>query len=260
MTYAIKRGNGDILYFDAITNATETYSAQMSKHPLADGSSISDHTTRENKKFSLRAVLSDADFNLNRPLDYYTNSDSMALTQGEVEYPTGRSKQFVNDTQTTVPVQITSTAARWRSFLPEVVSQFTANTIPTVEVTEQSKVKTAAAVRLDLIGMHDKRESFTLLEFEDNTLVRHWDNIVMINLSFSEDSETGLGLFPAMEMEQATYTSVLNVRVKVTPNKGRKTGEVIKEPTEEGDDAAQQPTNNSNKTHARRILTGGALE
>lgn len=252
MTYAIKRDNGDVLYFDAITNVTETYTSQISKHPLANGALISDHTTRDNKKFSLKAVLSDADFNLNRPTDYYTNLNTVGLVQGQVSYPTGQSKQFVNDTQTTVPVKISNTAAKWRSFLPEVVSQFTASTIPTVTVTEQTKVKTAAAVRLDLVSMYESSESFTLMEFNDNTMVRHWDSIVMVNLSFSEDAESGLGLFPTIEMEQATYTNVMNVAVKITPNKGRKTGTVEKKATEPGDDAAVEATKNANKTPARR--------
>lgn len=248
MTYAIKRNNGDVLYFDAITSATETYTSQITKHPLASGAFISDHTIKDNKKFSLRAVLSDADFNLNRPTDYYTNLNTVGLVQGQVSYPTGQSKQFVNDTQTTVPVSISNTAAKWRSFLPEVVSQFTASTIPTVTVTEQTKVKTAAAVRLDLIAMHEKSESFTLMEFNDNTMSRHWENIIMIGLSFAEDAESGLGLFPTIDMEQATYTNVQNVKVKITPNKGRKTGEVTKTNTKPGDDAEVEPTEAANKS------------
>lgn len=244
MTYAIRRDNGDVLYFDAITNVSETYTSSISKHPLASGSYISDHTTRDNKRFSLKAVLSDADFNLNRPDDYIASDNPSS---------TGKTKQFVNDTQTNVPVQITNTAAKWRSFLPEVVSQFTASTIPTVEVTEQTKVKTAAAVRLDLIAMHEAKENFTLVEFNGNTIARQWSNIVMTSLSFSEDAESGLGLFPSIEMEQATYTSVRNVKVKATPNKGRKTGETSKIPKKPGDDAQNEPTDNSLKSSLARL-------
>ena len=231
MTYAIKRDNGDVLYFDAITNVSESYTAQLSKHPLASGAFIVDHVTKDNKKFSLRAVLSDADFNLNRPNERGASD-----------------KQFVNDTQTAVPVKISSTAAKWRSFLPEVVSQFTASTIPTVTVTEQTKIKTAAAVRLDLISMHEEKESFTLVEFNDNITARSWDNIFMTSLTFSEDAESGLGLFPSIEMEQATFTNIQNVKVKITPNKGRKTGEVTKTETKKGDDAEIEPTANANRS------------
>ncbi|QYW06630.1 hypothetical protein uav_099 [Pseudomonas phage UAVern] len=241
MTYAIRRNNGDVLYFDAITNVEEQYNAQITKHPLASGAYISDHTITDNKKFTLRAVLSDADFNLNRPSEEGWKSVS--------------DKQFVNNTETQVPVKITNTGAKWRSFLPEVVSQFTASTIPTVVVTPQSKVKTAHAVRFDLIDMFEKKESFTLVEYNSNLVSRSWPNISFCSLSFAEDADSGEGLYPNMQMEQATYTNVENVLIKIkkTPNKGRKTGETTKKPTKPGDDAATEPTKNAKKSASARI-------
>jgi len=241
MTYAIRRTNGDVLYFDAITNVEETYTAQVTKHPIASGAFISDHTIVDNKKFSLRAILSDADFNLNRP--------------SEEGFQTVTQKQFVNDTQTDIPVKITNEGAKWRSFLPEVVSQFTANTIPTVTVTPQTKAKTANAVRFDLTDMFEKKEPFTLVEYSSNLISRSWDNIVMTSLSFAEDADTGTGLFPNMQMEQVRYTNVENVLIKVkqTPNKGRKTGTTTKKAEKEGDNAATQPTKNAEKTAAAAL-------
>lgn len=244
MTYAIRRNNGDVLYFDAITNFEEQYNAQITKHPLASGSFISDHTITDNKKFTLKAVLSDADFNLHRPSD-----------EGWVSVT---DKQFTNNTQTDVPVKITNEGAKWRSFLPEVVSQFTAATIPTVTVTPQSKVKTAHAVRFDLLTMFEEKESFTLLEYNTNLVSRLWADVSFTSLSFAEDADTGEGLFPTMAMEQAVYTDVENVRIKIktTPNKGRKTGTTTKTPTKPGDDAGSQPTENAKKSGAARISDG----
>lgn len=256
MTYAIRRANGDVLYFDAITNIEETYTAQITKHPLSSGSFISDHTITDNKKFSLKAILSDADFNYNRPnIEYNTVLDTIGLQQQEVSFPVGNKKQFVNDTETTVPVKITNEGAKWRSFLPEVVSQFTANTIPTVIVTAQTKAKTAQAVRSDLIDMHERKESFTLVEYNGSLIARSWSNVSMTSLSFAEDADTGLGLFPNIQMEQATYTDVENVAIKIktVPNKGRKTGTTTKTGTKPGDDAANQPTANAKKSSAAKI-------
>lgn len=256
MTYAIRRNNGDVLYFDAITDITEKYAAQITKHPLASGSLISDHTIVDNKKFSLKAVLSDADFNYNRPSqDYNTTVNSIGLQQGTVSFPTGGQKQFVNDTETRVPVVITNGGAKWRSFLPEVVAQFTASTIPTVTVLPQEKVKTARAVKQTLIDMLHAKESFTLVEYNSNFIANQWPNVVMVGLTFTENAETGDGLFPNMEMEEATYTSVKNVKIKMTvTNKGRQVGEKTKAPEEKGDDAQNEPTANAKKTsgsHAR---------
>lgn len=245
MTYAIRRNNGDVLYFDAITNVEEQYSATITKHPLARGAFISDHTITDNKKFTLKAVLSDADFNLNRP--------------SEEGFKSVTEKQFVNDTETQVPVKITNEGAKWRSFLPEVVSQFTANTIPTVTVTPQSKIKTAHAVRSDLIDMLESKESFTLVEYNSNLVSRSWDNVSFTALSFAEDADTGDGLYPNMSMEQAVYTNVENVliKIKTVPNKGRKTGTTTKTPEKPGDDAANQPTHNAKKSSAAKIADDG---
>lgn len=256
MTYAIRRANGDVLYFDAITNIEETYTAQITKHPLSSGSYISDHTTTDNKKFSLKAILSDADFNYNRPDRSYTGTlNSIGLVQQEVSFPTTSQKQFVNDTETTVPVKITSEGAKWRSFLPEVVSQFTESTIPTVTVTSQTKVKTAEAVRFDLIDMYEKKESFSMIEYNGGLIARTWANLAFTSLSFAEDADSGYGLFPNMQIEQATYTDVQNVTIKIKtpPNKGRKTGDTTKTATKPGDDAANQPTANAKKSSAAKI-------
>lgn len=245
MTYAIRRDNGDVLYFDAITNVEEQYSATITKHPLARGAFISDHTITDNKKFTLKAILSDADFNLNRP--------------SEEGWKSVTDKQFVNDTATQIPVKITNEGAKWRSFLPEVVSQFTANTIPTVTVTPQSKVKTAHAVRFDLIDMFEKKESFTLVEYNNNLVSRSWSNVSFTSLSFAEDADSGEGLYPDMQMEQAVYTDVENVviKIKTTPNKGRKTGTTTKTPEKPGDDAANEPTANAKKSSAAKIADDG---
>lgn len=236
MTYAIRRQNGDVLWFDAITEIAEDYTATVSKHPLSTGSFVSDHTTVDNKKFNIRAVLSDADFNLNRP--------------SEEGWRNVSDKQYTNDTQTAKIVVIKQEGAKWRSFLPEVVSQFTASTIPTVTVTPQSKVKTAHAVRLDLISLLEDREAFTLVEYSTNLVARSWENMVMTSLSFTEDPDTGEGLFPVMQMEQVVYTDQLAISIAVRNNKGRQEGIKKQKATAAGDDAANGRTSNAGKSAA----------
>ncbi|PKA72868.1 hypothetical protein ATI02_5969 [Pseudomonas baetica] len=236
MTYAIRRDNGDVLWFDAITDVAEDYRATVSKHPLSSGSFVSDHTTVDNKKFFIRGILSDADFNLNRPSDEGWRSVT--------------DKQYVNNTETAKPVVITQEGARWRSFIPEVVSQFTASTIPTVTVTPQAKVKTAHAVRSDLIQILEDREPFTLVEYNSNLVARSWSNVVMTGLTFEEDADTGEGLFPSMQMEQVVYTDQLAITIAIRSNKGRQSGVKSDKAMGKGDDAANEKTSNANKSAA----------
>ncbi|WYV99014.1 tail fiber protein [Pseudomonas phage vB_PpuM-NoPa] len=270
--YALRRSNGDVLYFDAVTNIEEMYTSTVTKHPVATGAFISDHTIRDNKKFTLSAVLSDADFNLDRP-QIGQNSEAKIEETGdyvldpETGYYERRSvnrsqkKQYQNNTPTNTTVKIEQTVTNtWQNYLPETVSQFTKSTIPTVTVEPQSKVKTALAVRDELIAMWEQKEPFVLLEYENNIVSRYWPSVVFTRLSFAQDAETGLGLFPQMSIEQVTYTDVENVPIQIRKinNKGRKSGTVTTSETKAGDDAANEPTQKSKQSALSRAVGNAA--
>lgn len=271
--YALRRANGDVLYFDAVTNIEEQYTSTVTKHPIATGAFISDHTIRDNKKFTLSAVLSDADFNLDRP---QLGSDSNQLVEQTGEYvldpetgfyerrtvPRTQKKQYQNNTPTETTVSIeTGATGTWQQFLPETISAFTKNNIPTVVVTPQSKVKTALAVRDELVSMWETKEAFTILEYgTDNVISRFWESCVFTRVSFAQDADTGLGLFPNMSIEQVTYTDVENVPIQVRKvnNKGRKSGTTTKTETKAGDDAQNEPTTKSKQSALNRLTTNAA--
>ncbi|WJM55323.1 hypothetical protein QUC26_09295 [Pseudomonas asiatica] len=206
--FALRKANGDILWFDAITALSEKYSAAVTRHPLASGSLISDHTTFDNPKFTISGILTDADFNLTRP----TLSDTDLNTN----------KQYINNTQTVYPVQITDKSSI-NKILPEVIAQFTKDTIPDVYVTPQEKAKTAQAVKDDMVNMITNRELFTFIEFEGAVVVKTFSNCVLTGADFKEDTTTGEGIFPNLEFEQVSFAVVQNVQVKIK-NKGRQTG------------------------------------
>ncbi|QNO00515.1 hypothetical protein phiPsa347_077 [Pseudomonas phage phiPsa347] len=60
MSIVIRRNNGDILWFDAITQYDVNYTATVTKHPVASGGFISDHTTTDNVILNISGILSDA--------------------------------------------------------------------------------------------------------------------------------------------------------------------------------------------------------
>lgn len=213
--FFIKRKSGDILWFDAITSITEQYSASATKHPMANGASYTDHVTVDNLKFSVSAVLSDADFNLSRP----------SINMGDID----ASKQFTNNTQVVYPVTITERTTINR-LLPEVIAQFTRDTIPDAYVTPQAKVKRATAVKSDLIAMINGREVFAFVEYAGDVVVRSYENCILTSLGFSEDASSGEGVFPAMQFEQVRFAEVKSIKVRI--NKGRKTAVNKKVPTE----------------------------
>lgn len=253
MTIAIRRDNGDILWFDAIEGFDEVLSSTVTKHPIATGGFVADHITKDNPRFTLRGILSDADFNFNRP--QLTTDDTAYIGWQSVS----ASKQFVNNTPTNSPVSINSGTNVFKSFLPESIAQFTSTSIPEVVVTAQPKVKSASAVRLDLVYMREYKEVFTLVDFEDNLIRRSWPSCVLTNLAFSETPDGGdaRALFPVMEIEQVTFSTVENIRIKLRPNnKGRQQGAASKRETKTDDKAKTNATNLSGE-NATELLQGG---
>lgn len=252
MTIAIRRSNGDVLYFDAIEGFGETYQGQTSKHPLGSGASVVDHYTTENPRFSMKAVLSDADFNFNRP-NLTTNID------GYEGWQSVTAKQYINNTPVDSPVSINSNVNVFKTFLPESISQFTATSIPQVVVTEQVKVKSARAVKLQMIAMQEQKEEFSLVDFTDNLVRDSYPNCIFTSLSFNEDPDSGDALFPVMEIEQVRFAQVKNVRVKIkTTNKGRQQTDASKRAAVASDKPATNPTDYSSQTASQRVNAQGA--
>lgn len=217
MAIVLRRSNGDIIFFDAITSYGTTYSATVTKHPVATGGFVSDHTTTDNVVLQIEGVFSDADFNLSRQLIEAKTVDGQDIS---------KPKQFTNNTVTTLPTQITETG-RVNRLLPQVIAQFTKDSIPQVVVTPQSKAKIALVVKRDLIDMWKKREEFQVLDIVDNSVIEQFSPCVFTNITFKEDETTGEGIFPSMTIEQVTFTNLQEISVQVkTSNKGRQAGSV----------------------------------
>lgn len=237
----LRRANGDIIWFDAITDYTTTYSATVTKHPVATGGYVSDHTTTDNVIINISGIFSDADFNLSRQLIEVRSADGTAIS---------KNKQYTNNTQTAYPVTITDRGAI-NKILPEVIAQFTKDTIPDAFVTPQEKAKTAAAVKLNLVAMWKTREEFQVLDIVDNTVVEQFSPCVFTNITFKEDPATGEGVFPVMTIEQVVFTDLQEISVKIkTSNKGRKTGTATTKPVEVPPDNAPKTFTNKDSSAA----------
>lgn len=243
MAIVVRRKNGDLLWFDAVTKYGVSYSSTITKHPIATGGFVSDHTTKDNVVIQINAVLSDADFNINRPtsLGSLPNFDLGSVsTDGNGLYKP-QQKQYTNSQQTVNPVQI-SQAGGLNRLLPEVIAQFTKDTIPTAVFDERTKAKFALSVKKDLISMWEDREEFQVLDMLDNFVIESFGPCILKDLSFNEDETTGSGIWPTMTIEQVTYTNLQEVSVKIkTSNKGRKSGEITTK-------AAETPPDNAPRT------------
>lgn len=197
MTVAIKRAKGDIIWFDAVLQFNRQNSASVSKHPLETGSYITDHTTTENPIISLNGLITDVDFNLQRP-------QVAGLNQ----------KQFVNNVPlngSTVDVQ--ADGGKYSKYLPESVSQFLEDDAPSVTVTPITRSKLTDSLEEDLIQIWKEKEAITLVEFSGNKIKKTYTNCIVTNLTFNESGDSGDALWPNMTFEQVAFAKSSNVKI-----------------------------------------------
>ncbi|MBH3367879.1 hypothetical protein I5R92_11340 [Pseudomonas carnis] len=259
MTIAIRRKNGDILWFDAIEGFDEVLTATTTKHPIGSGAFVTDHIIKDNPRFTLRGILSDADFNYNRPQmsDYNSSLATAGLQQADAYFP-APDKQYVNNTPTNSPVSINSNTNTFKKYLPDSIAQYKTTEIPEVVVTEQPKVKAAAAVRMDLVTIMQEKEEFTVVDFDASLIKRSWEHCVLTGLSFSENADGGdaQALFPVMQIEQVRYAETKQIKVRIK-NKGRKQGIATKRSKVSDDAPNSAPTDLSHQSASQRVNAQG---
>ena len=230
MTIAILRANGDLIWFDAITQFSERYTGTLSVHPLESGNVVNDHTTINNLEMSLNGIISDADFNLDRPV----------ITDDDARDWHINNKQFVNNSPVDTTVAITYRPGI-NKFLPASVSQFVTPPQPIVEVPDYDRPKFAARIKDELTFIQRTAENFSLVDFQYGRIWRVLDNCVMTSLDFTETPESGDAIYPVMTIMQARYATTKFVKIAVK-NKGRKNSTATARDEKKGDDASTDKT------------------
>lgn len=261
MAIVIRRNNGDLMWFDAISQYGLSYQTTVTKHPVATGGFVSDHATNDNLVITINAVLSDADFNINRPqnLGKLSNFDLGSVSTDENGLYVPTEKQYTTGGVPT-PVTIEARDSSLNKILPEVIAQFTKDTIPLAVVTPQNRAKNSRAVKRELIYMRDNREEFQVLELLDDFVIESYGPCLFTGLQFNEDESTGDGVYPNMTIERVTYTDLQEVKIKVkTANKGRKSGGITnKSLTETPPDNAPTNMTKQDASGAQKTATATA--
>ena len=270
MTIAIKRQNGDLIWFDAVTSFSRQLTGSVTKHPLETGAVVTDHTTTDNEIIQMSAVLSDFDFNLYRPVINPQDALYLGLTN----------KQFVNNTPITsangtegaLYNNITiEPAPGFAENLPESIGQFFGTNAPIVSLDPRTpgKVKPALSVQEDLISIFESKEEFSLLSFYDETLRETFNNCVFTALNFAEDPDSGDAVYPIMTIERVNYATSANVRIRTRvssdiskkaasqQNYGKQTP--TSGATDSENPAADEPTSMSKQTSSELFELGGVL-
>lgn len=217
MSFALKYGSVDgpedtsgLIYFDAVTQYGRDFSGQLSSHPLANGTQISDHYTRQNPKYNLSAVISGVDL----------STWTYLIQDSDWETPIN-----VYDNES---VSITAPDEGMVKFLPDLLGQFFEPGEPEIRFdksrTDFTPLVEEALIRLMQGFVYDQANDFwrsnvqlvTLLEWDGVILKNRIPDLVITNMSFQEDVNSGDSLVVNMALEQVTYAAVRATKLDQT--------------------------------------------
>lgn len=209
MSFAIKWGDNTtendpysgMLYFDAVTVYSQSYTGQVSKHPVDGGSPITDHFIKQNPIFTVSGVFSTDDISVGTTL----------ISDGEGNYP-------FNTREAPTPVSVTSTDLTvLGKLLPDALGQFLPDQnpsasidLPRTDLTDQ--IRDMLIQRLEGVKYNEKTQQFDsfiqlvqLYEFTGSLLKRIIPQLVITNLVFREDANSGDALYCDITFEQVTF-------------------------------------------------------
>lgn len=195
---------GGFVFFDAITVSVENYSGQVTKHPVASGASISDHYIRQNPIFTMSTVITGYDISMNSYL---------------IQDLVGNSPYNVNEAPTAVTVSSTDDSVL-KQFIPDSIGQFLSSSAPEIVVDGPrlqtlDTVKDAITNLMSGVIFNDKKGKFVpniqlvrLFEYEGTLLKKILNNLVITNMVFREDVNTGEGIYCDLTFEQVTFATL----------------------------------------------------
>lgn len=209
MSLALKWGdgtvqNGGFLFFDAVTVYTRSSRGKVTKHPISLGSKITDHFIKDNDTIRISAVISGADIS--------SNSYLIQDLDGNNPY---------NVLQPPDAVSVNSTdQSVLKKFIPDSIGQFLPDSTPEIVVAD-ARIDMLEQIRFFLesltsgVAYNDKTKQFDpniqvvqLFEYVGSSLSISTDNLVVTDLRFKEDVNTGYALYFDMTLEQVTFASL----------------------------------------------------
>lgn len=208
MSLALKWGtnedpdNSGFIYFDATTAYTQSYTGQVSKHPIGGGGKVSDHFVKDNPTITISAIITGVD----------VSTGTYLIQDIEGNFP-------FNANQAPNAVSVSSTDdSVLTKLIPNSIGQFLPEDKPTV-VMDSTRANVIEQIRdalKDLVsGERVNSETFELesnvqivqlYEYNERNLInRIINNLVITSIKFKEDTNTGYALYCDITFEQVTF-------------------------------------------------------
>ncbi|NRH40651.1 phage baseplate protein [Pseudomonas sp. MS15a(2019)] len=204
---AIMSKNNDLIWMDAVLQFDQQYQSTVTSHAVETGVNISDHVIETNDKFRVRGVVTNADFNLDRPKVRFGSLSDEELDE-EIRYKAFSNFNPVYDSPT-----ITMGPPALAGLLPASITQFLGSNTPTVTLTPREMIFPATQVATTLKTMHKSRDLVKIIEYRpDNSYVVH-ENLIMTSLSDNIDPDSGDAMYPDMTFERVRYADVSTTKI-----------------------------------------------
>jgi len=209
MALALIFEDDSTIYLDAVTNYTKSKSSSVSQHPVDRSALITDHITKENPTFSLRAVVSSADFNT-------TYTRPVELVEGGQETPPIPPEQNSPVNGATI-----SNPSTLLDYLPGSIGQILGNVVTSDVNVDPFRGFTHEIVRDRLIRAWEDSEILTLLDIDFDIAFGRYvstriiENVVMERFEDNEQVDTGDALVANFTFRQVRFATIKEVDVQV---------------------------------------------
>jgi hypothetical protein len=205
MSVTIKAANGDIFWFDAVTDYKLNLSSQVSSHPIESGANVADHVVRQNPKIRLSGLFSDYDPHIDRP------SFSLLVNQTDEV----KSTRIVNNyKQEEVTVRSKGVGSQTLTGFDYDIVQ---NSVPVVS---------SEFIKKRLNEIQRGGEACTVIEFDGAVIKANgfFQNAIIVSIDYVESPDSGDALYVDMELEIVTFVDLKKVNLpKILTDRSRAT-------------------------------------
>jgi len=214
MALAIIFEDDSVAYLDAVTNYNKSRTSRASQHPVDKSALITDHVTKETPSFSVRAVISSADFNT-------TYTRPAELVEGGEDNPPISPEQ-----NAPVSGAIISSPSTLLDYLPGSIGQILGNTITSDVSVDPFRGFTHERIRDRFQRAWDNSEILTILDIDFDisfgryVSTRIIENVVMERFEDNEQVDTGDALTANFTFRQVRFATIKEVDVDISGTAG----------------------------------------
>lgn len=209
MALAIIFEDDSVAFLDAVTNYSKTRSSNISEHPVDRSSLVTDHVSKTNPHFTVRAVISAGDF-------HTTYTRPQELLEGDGDNP-----PLSPESNTPVSGAVISSPSTLLDFLPGSVRQFLGQVNTSSITLDPFRGYTHEIARDRFIRAWEESEVLTVLDYDYDIATGRYvsvnvlPDIIMERFEDNEDINTGDALEATFSFRQIRYAVIKEVDVQI---------------------------------------------